>query len=104
MSKGKVLAQCTHASLGATRSARTELQLQRLKEWESNPARRVVSLKVEQKELLKIEEILASKDINFYTQVDLGLTQVPPNTKTVLAIGPDQDEILQPIIGHLKLY
>lgn len=36
---------------------------------------------------------------------DNGLTEFHgEKTKTVLAIGPDYDEVLNPITGHLKLY
>jgi PTH2 family peptidyl-tRNA hydrolase len=35
--------------------------------------------------------------------VDKGFTQIPANTKTVIAIGPARESLLRPIIGHLAL-
>ena len=35
--------------------------------------------------------------------VDAGRTQIPTSSVTVLALGPDEDEILDEVTGDLKL-
>jgi peptidyl-tRNA hydrolase len=76
-----------------------------VQEWERRPDRRVVTLKI--KDLKQLEDLVSDAvltDINHYVQVDLGLTQTVPNTKTVLALGPDYSGKLDNLTKGLKLY
>jgi peptidyl-tRNA hydrolase, PTH2 family len=34
---------------------------------------------------------------------DAGRTQIEPNSKTVLAIGPGENKVIDQVTGHLKL-
>ena len=43
------------------------------------------------------------KGIVNYLVVDAGRTQIPTSSVTVLALGPDEDEILDELTGDLKL-
>ena len=43
------------------------------------------------------------KGIANYLVVDAGRTQIPTSSVTVLALGPDEDEILDEVTGDLKL-
>lgn len=44
-----------------------------------------------------------AKDINTCLIRDAGRTQIEPNSKTVLAIGPALSSQLDELTGHLKL-
>ena len=43
------------------------------------------------------------KGLANYLVVDAGRTQIPTSSVTVLAIGPDEDEIIDEVTGDLKL-
>lgn len=103
MRAGKVAAQCTHASLGACYKKLDSKKVKAfLKEFKG---RRVVTLRVNNlAELEAMERKAREAGINTYIQVDAGLTQVPADTATVLAIGPDDPEKIYEITENLKLY
>lgn len=46
---------------------------------------------------------MKEKGINYYLVADAGRTQVEPGSLTVLGIGPEYEEILNSVTGHLKL-
>lgn len=87
MKPGKVAAQCIHAITGAYNqtldSKITQLFMK------SDFERRVLCLKIaNEEEMIKMKASLDELKINNFIQVDLGFTQVPAMTKTVMAIGP----------------
>lgn len=105
MGKGKVAAQCCHASLGAIREINSVNHKDQYVEWVKDPERKIITLKIDNEKILRDLELKAKQlDINCYIQVDAGMTQVAPNTATVIALGPEQDMILNPITSHFKLY
>jgi PTH2 family peptidyl-tRNA hydrolase len=102
MGKGKIAAQCGHATLGAYKLARkyapTALQV-----WEQSGQAKVC-LKVDQE--LDIYEILAkAKSIGLvcYIVEDAGRTQIAAGSRTVLALGPGPVHMIDQITKHLKL-
>ena len=54
-------------------------------------------------ELNELKEIADKKGIVNYLVVDAGRTQIPTSSVTVLALGPDEDKILDEVTGDLKL-
>ena len=97
LSKGKLAVQCSHASTeAALKSSKNKLD-----EWRKFSKK--VILKVEnEKELLKYKkEADKLKLVNALIR-DAGLTEIPENTLTCLAIGPDEDEKIDKITGKLK--
>lgn len=63
-----------------------------------------VALKVGSEEELEELEARANKEgLHSYLVVDAGHTQIAPDTRTVLAIGPAPAKLLDKITGHLKL-
>ncbi|SEK61215.1 peptidyl-tRNA hydrolase [Methanobrevibacter gottschalkii] len=99
MGKGKMAAQCCHGSIGSYKKASPD----KIKKWENEAYAKVV-LKV--KTLEELTELKKMADINKvpnYLVVDAGRTQIPTSSVTVLAIGPDEDEIIDKITGNLKL-
>lgn len=99
MGKGKMAAQCCHGSIGSYKKASPD----KIKKWENEAYAKVV-LKV--KTLDELTELKKMADINKvpnYLVVDAGRTQIPTSSVTVLALGPDEDEIIDKITGDLKL-
>jgi len=99
MGKGKIAAQCCHGAIGAYKKSPSD----KIKKWENEAYAKVV-LKVKTlEELNEIKSLADKKGIVNYRVVDAGRTQIPTSTVTVLALGPDEDEILDKLTGDLKL-
>ena len=99
MGKGKMAAQCCHASIGSYKKTDSA----KIRKWENEAYAKVV-LKVKTlEELTELKKIADKKGIANYLVVDAGRTQIPTSSVTVLALGPDEDEILDEITGDLKL-
>ncbi len=102
MSKGKVLAQVSHAMVDASVKAYTQSQL--FFKWKAD-GEKIVILKVpNEKTMMYIMDIAERKGVNCGHTVDAGLTEVLPGTKTVGFVGPDRDEKIDKLTGQLKLY
>ncbi|MFH1684790.1 MAG: peptidyl-tRNA hydrolase Pth2 [Candidatus Micrarchaeota archaeon] len=102
MGKGKLAAQCCHASLGAYKKTLRE-HPEIVKHWELEGQQKVV-LKVTSGEQL-IENFQHAKDKGFPVDMirDAGRTQIDPGTITCFAAGPWKEEELDQIYGKLKL-
>ena len=99
MKKGKIAAQCCHGAIGAYKKSPSD----KIKKWENEAYGKVV-LKVKTlEELNEIKKLADKKGVVNYMVVDAGKTQIPASSVTVLALGPDEDEILDEITGDLKL-
>ncbi|KYQ96718.1 hypothetical protein DLAC_04013 [Tieghemostelium lacteum] len=103
MTKGKVAAQCCHASLGAYQQG-MKSNKSLVKHWLVSGAAKI-TLKVQ-----SLEQILAFQDkankaglIN-YLVLDAGHTQIPSGSATVLAIGPGPENEINEITGKLSLF
>ncbi|RLA77410.1 MAG: peptidyl-tRNA hydrolase [Deltaproteobacteria bacterium] len=102
LGKGKMAAQVAHAAVTASYTAwRRKRDL--FKRWYDEGQRKVV-LKVRSlQELMEIKETAESLGLITALIKDAGLTQIPPGTVTALGIGPEKEEVLDRITGHLKL-
>ena len=99
MRKGKIAAQCCHGAIGAYKKSPAD----KIRKWENEAYAKVV-LKVQTKEeLIELKKLADDNGIANYLVVDAGRTQIPTSSITVLALGPDEDEILDKITGDLKL-
>lgn len=102
MGKGKIAAQCGHAAVGAFESAQKTCP-QILKRWSRSGCAKI-AVKVESEpELMEIRKQAILKQFNICLIRDAGRTQIEPNSKTVLAIGPAPSREIDRITGHLKL-
>ena len=101
LSKGKLAVQVAHAAVSASERAK------KFEDWYQNwqnEGQKKVLVKVETKEnLIELKNIAKSKNLPYYLVRDAGLTQIPPNTITCLAIGPAPEQIVDEITGKLQL-
>jgi PTH2 family peptidyl-tRNA hydrolase len=98
MSKGKISAQVAHAAVQAASSSNKE----NLKSWKTQGMKKVV-LKVKNKQELLDYQIKAKQaKLKIALITDAGRTQIPKNTITCLAIGPDKEEKIDKITGKIK--
>ncbi|MFH1439857.1 MAG: peptidyl-tRNA hydrolase Pth2 [Candidatus Woesearchaeota archaeon] len=104
MSKGKIAAQCSHASVETVLKALKKKDSEKLvKEWRQEGMMKIVLKVASEKELYKY--IQQAKDNNMITATitDAGHTFVAPGTITCGCIGPDEIEKIDKITGELKV-
>jgi len=100
MGKGKIAAQCSHATLGIYKKLARYENL--LSTWESTGQAKVV-VKVEcEEDMIELQEKAKEAGLPCHVVIDAGRTQIAPNSRTVLAVlGPT--DLLDSVTGHLKL-
>jgi len=97
--KGKMAAQCAHASVEAALKADEDI----LKKWRQQGQGKIV-LKVEnEQELISYFQKAKDMDLACSLITDAGKTVIAPGTKTAVAIGPDDTEKIDSLTGSLKL-
>ncbi len=99
MSRGKLVAQACHASLGAYKKA----SLLAKRKWENEGAKKVVVRCNDANELRELEAKARALRLPHFLVIDAGRTELPPGTMTALGIGPASDEAIDSITGSLKL-
>uniref|UniRef100_A0A182JIA7 peptidyl-tRNA hydrolase n=1 Tax=Anopheles atroparvus TaxID=41427 RepID=A0A182JIA7_ANOAO len=102
MGKGKIAAQCGHAAVGAYESAVRKTPAA-VNKWQYGGQAKI-ALKVENEVgMMEIYRTAKANNLNCCLIRDAGRTQIEPNTKTVLAIGPAPNLAVDSVTGHLKL-
>jgi len=99
MHKGKIAAQASHASLESYKRSDKD----KILEWESGGYKKIVLKVQSEEELLELYQEAKKMGVVCALITDAGHTQVEPNTRTCVGIGPDCDEIVDRLTGHLKL-
>jgi len=103
MTKGKIAAQCSHASVECYKAA-MQHQPQMAKMWLRTGQRKiVVSIGSGEKGLEELAKVAKSHKVLSCIICDAGATQVKAGTHTVIGIGPANSDIIDQITGHLKL-
>ncbi len=102
MGKGKIAAQAAHASLMSYINA-LNIDESVVKEWLQEGEKKIVLKVTDETSLIKLFEAFKFKKVPCALVSDAGLTEVPPNTKTALGIGPWFSKDLDQITGRLKL-
>ncbi|CEL93222.1 unnamed protein product [Vitrella brassicaformis CCMP3155] len=93
MGKGKIGAQCGHATLGAYKKAlRTNSPY--LESWEDNGQPKICLKANDEEELDQLRTTANAKG---------GRTQIAEGSRTVLALGPGPAGLIDEVSGHLKL-
>uniref|UniRef100_A0A2R5L7F2 peptidyl-tRNA hydrolase n=1 Tax=Ornithodoros turicata TaxID=34597 RepID=A0A2R5L7F2_9ACAR len=103
MEKGKVAAQCSHASVVAYKQL-LKRSPDILKIWEMHGQRKVVLKVSSEEEMMALADKAISVGLTTSLIRDAGRTQIAPGTKTVLGIGPGPEDLIDSITKHLKLY
>ncbi|MFH0970201.1 MAG: peptidyl-tRNA hydrolase Pth2 [Candidatus Diapherotrites archaeon] len=102
MSKGKIAAQCAHASISAFLKSQERKYGSVWEEWLDEGMKKIVVKVNSEKELvLLFEQVKKHFPASLIT--DAGHTQVLPGTKTCVGIGPGNENEIQRYTGHLKL-
>lgn len=97
--KGKMAAQAAHACVEAVLKSDKD----KVQKWRHEGMKKI-ALKVDsEKDLLKYLQI--AKDSNLTTALitDAGRTCVEPGTRTCIAIGPDNEELIDRVTSQLKM-
>ena len=102
MSCGKIAAQAAHASLMASEVAK-EKKPEWWDQWWEEGQKKVILRVDSEMELLELFKEAEELDLPVAMVVDKGLTEVPPNTRTAIGIGPAPEEIIDRVTGKLKL-
>ncbi|KAI1809498.1 PTH2-domain-containing protein [Poronia punctata] len=107
MTKGKIAAQCSHATLACykklSRAAPKSVQAGILRRWERlGQAKIAVQVKSED-ELLTLMAKARSLGVTAEVIQDAGRTQIDPGSLTVLGVGPAPKSVVDQVTGGLKL-
>jgi len=98
--KGKACAQAAHASVDAVLKSSKKT----VEEWRNQGMAKIVLKVKDEKELIFYFQNAKDAGLAASLITDAGRTVVVPGTKTVAAIGPDDDAEIDRIVGMLKLY
>src|SRR3989304_6968634 len=99
LTKGKMSAQVSHASVGATLKSHKD----DIKKWQDQGMKKVV-LKVKDKaELYAYKQKAEDAGLVIALITDAGHTHLEPGTVTCLGIGPDKEDKIDKVTGGLKL-
>ncbi|GIZ40367.1 uncharacterized protein RHO25_000692 [Cercospora beticola] len=104
MTKGKIAAQCGHATLACYKAfLRSDPNHPLLKRWE-HLGQAKVALKVDSEdEMLMLQATAVSLGLCAKVIHDAGRTQIASGSATVLGIGPAPKSKIDEVTGHLKL-
>jgi len=103
MSCGKIAGQVAHASVSALEVTRVLKGEGSISDWFDNGQTKII-LKVRSKEELEtVAQKCKENNIIYYKIEDLGKTQLEPYTLTCIGIGPLNDDLVDEIVGGLKL-
>lgn len=100
MTAGKVSSQCVHAAMGAVRTTSPE----NVSGWFESCEVTIVLSAVCQEQFDAVYKTAIENSVPVYVWIDPGRTQVPPNSATVMAIGPAIYQSVDAVCAGLKLY
>ena len=97
--KGKLGAQCAHASVESVFKADSDA----VEEWRADGAKKVVLKVKDEKELLSYFEKAKKVKLPAALIIDAGRTVTEPGTKTCVGIGPAKASDIDKVVGKLHL-
>ncbi len=99
LSKGKMAAQVSHASVEALLNSDRDL----IEDWRSQGMKKSVLKVKDEAELFEYKKRAEKKGLVASIIRDAGQTEIPAGTITCLGIGPDKEEKIDAVTGGLKL-
>jgi len=102
LSKGKLAAQCAHASAECVLSAKRSSP-RSLDRYLSRGARKIVCKVPDLVSLKEVHSRAKKAGLVCHLVTDAGHTEIPPGTETVVGIGPGPRDQIDKITGHLSL-
>ncbi|KID80479.1 uncharacterized protein G6M90_00g008940 [Metarhizium brunneum] len=107
MTKGKMAAQCSHATLACykalARSAPDSAERKLLQRWEKRGQAKIAVQVKSEAELRDLRRKALDAGLMAEVIQDAGRTQIDPGSVTVLGVGPAPKSAVDKITGHLKL-
>lgn len=99
LTKGKMSAQASHASVGAVLKSHKD----DIAKWQEQGMKKIILKVKDKQELYKYKQL--AEDAGLVTSIitDAGHTHLEPGTTTCLGIGPDKAEKIDKITGTLSL-
>ena len=99
LSKGKMSAQVSHASVESTLRS----DKKKIRKWRDEGMKKVVVRCESKKELFELKMKAEQMGLTSALISDAGKTEIAPGTETCLGIGPDEDEKVDEVTGKLKM-
>lgn len=99
MSKGKTAVQVAHGAIGAM----LDTDGFTVSAWLQEGGRKVVVTLPDEAAIATLIEKVNDAELPMYVVRDFGLTELEPNTLTVLGIGPATNERIDEVTKELKL-
>ena len=102
MSRGKMAVQVAHGAVSA--AERTRVSKQDIwKSWMREGQKKVAVKVQSEEELTDLMREAVNQNITYSIIRDAGMTELPPGTMTVIAIGPAKADEINKVTGDLKL-
>ncbi|MEM7819426.1 MAG: peptidyl-tRNA hydrolase Pth2 [Candidatus Aenigmatarchaeota archaeon] len=99
MSRGKLIAQCCHASVSVLNKINKKI----LDIWEKSGQKKIVVKVKNIDEMIKLKNKCNKLNIPYSIISDAGLTELTPGTITVMGIGPEEEKKIDKVTGSLPL-
>ena len=96
---GKCAAQCSHAAVDAVLKSDKKI----VNSWRTGGMAKIILKVKDEKELVNLFQKAKDEGLAASLITDAGKTVVAPGTKTVVGIGPDEEEKIDKITGGLSL-
>ncbi|GAO19092.1 hypothetical protein UVI_02042080 [Ustilaginoidea virens] len=105
MTKGKIAAQCSHATLACYKAlcGGSKAAGEILRRWERGGQAKIAVQVRSEAELMELRWRALELGVTAEVVQDAGRTQIDPGTLTVLGVGPAPKSVVDKITGHLKL-
>ena len=99
LTKGKMSAQASHASVGAVLKSHKD----DLKKWQAQGMKKAILRVKDKQELYQYKQKAEDAGLVVALITDAGHTHLKPGTATCLGIGPDKAEKIDKVTGTLSL-